>query len=348
MNRSSCRSASPPTSAMDRKSRLRLRALVALVSSMPVFGFVSFAPSPAHASPLDETQESAGFDRCGYVSTSEMQYLYENTRSYQGDLGRTFGVYIGGPNLASCYVATSSWVSAVNSEGWGVAPLWVGAQMPEAGEPGSPSYDCQVWPYKAYNEYINPGTAYSQGESDGAAAITSAENAGFGPPNIIYLDLEGYDSTNSTCTSAANAYISGFVYEVEYQNVFYAGVYGSLDSTIDALAAAVGQPGQYVPYVVWPAACGSGTNDSQSCDTNVWNLSGVSNSSWTYDQRLYQWDTDRTVFVGDQTFYQPTGIDVDCIDGIAAGGLAESVWDPGTINGGESNEVNSPSDDVLC
>lgn len=224
--------------------------------------------------------------------------------------------------------------------GWGFAPIWVGRQMPKK---------CQVGTKVGYNEYVDlTGGAFSEGESDGAAAATDAANAGFAAANIIYLDLEGYNSGDSSCTNAANAYISGWVYDLEYLQSWYAGVYGSLGSTIDALAAAIGQPGQYVPYVVWPAACGNGTNDSSSCDTNVWNLQGLPNSDWTYDQRLYQWDRDRTIFVGDQTFNQPYGIDTDCVDGIADGGLAESVWDPGTINGGEYNEINSPSDDILC
>ena len=288
-----------------------------------------------------EIQESYGMDACTSLSASELTYLWKNTASYQGNLPRTFGVYIGGPDMASCGTASPSWISSVEAqEPWGFAPIWVGRQEPGLGQ----RTNCQVAPYISYSSYVSTtaSTAFSEGETDGGTAVTNATSAGFAKPNIIYLDFEGYDSLLSTCVAAANAYISGWVYTVEYEDGWLAGVYGSLDSTIDDLAAAAGNSGQYVPYAIWPAACGTGTQDSAQCDTDAWNLPGLPNSDWGGDQRLYQWDENRDAFVGDRT----VTVDVDCIDSYADDGLSESVWDPGESN--ETNELNSDSDDTLC
>jgi hypothetical protein len=57
---------------------------------------------------------------------------------------------------------------------------------------------------------INPTTAESQGITAATNAHIAMLNFGFGTYDTIWLDIEPYSYTNSSCKAAVNAYVDGW------------------------------------------------------------------------------------------------------------------------------------------
>jgi hypothetical protein len=262
-----------------------------------------------------------GFDSCDSPTITEMQYLWSNqpTWSYAG-------VYLGG-QTAQYYgcgqVPNSSWVDNVvngptygNSMEWGLIPIWDDLQAPCRGQPASTSFS------------YDPTVALTQGENSGNEAITAAQNFGIVGNSVIYLDLEGYDTTNQSCRSAASQYVRGFDAAL-YQNgtPFTPGVYGSACASAPTDWAGLGPQ---VPAGVMLAATNVG-------DT-VWGLSCIGDGDWSYDQRIHQYGGN-TAFVGDRNI----GIDNDCVNGLVTPYSYDDVRDTSGEGGGYD-----PVEDPKC
>ncbi len=277
-------------------------------------------PMPSSALTATNIQESVGVDSCGAGTwtASEADSLWNYALPADGFEPRTIGGYVGGPTV-SCNDVSSSWQSTVSAGlpgGWGVIPIFGGALPPAScGGPSS-------------GDPISTSNPTQQGINDGSTAVTDAKNAGF--YNMVVDDVEFYNwSPNSTCQTIVDAYLNGWVYEVQKLGLI-PGVYGSAGSSIIGLYYEAGVSGEHMPEFVWPA----------SSSESVWNISGIPNGSWEYDQRDMQY--------GAGYSYNGMSFDPDCIDTYAQGGLAESVWDTGASYDGGTSEGSSPSYDNFC
>ena len=223
-----------------------------------------------------------GFDACAAPSQSNMATWWTSSPFFDS------GVYIGGnsrgctnPNL------TSSWVTQIQSQGWGIMPLWAGPQAPCACRPGmSP---CTPFPHVFSN---NVTTAQSQGVTQANSAASAASALGLSD-TVIYYDMEQYDS--SQCGAAVKAFVSGWVNQL-HTNGYGTGVYGApADAQTDWYLAS------YPPDNVWIAKTFS--NSLSSPSVTSWGLSPLVDSRWgtTPGTRIHQYLENHSVKWGTVT-----------------------------------------------
>jgi hypothetical protein len=169
----------------------------------------------------------------------------------------------------------------------------------------------------------------------GNNAKTKMASLGFGSLDDVWLHIESYDESNSSCKAAAHAYIDGW--DSVLNSGGRAGVYGSA-SNIDSFAT-LGNVPDAVDIAEWNA------------DLNtVWGVAAVPNSHWTFDQRMHQYRASKSYALpwtgSDCTHPHPDGcvtVDVDCAD----------TWlDQGSLvsdnDSDEGAEANSPTGDASC
>lgn len=227
------------------------------------------------------------FDKCGVPSTSAMQTWWSSSPYWN------VGIYIGGINASStCQGATSTWVSTVNDQGWSFIPTYVGRQAP-----------CTTNSSYATIS-TDSGTAASQAYSAAKDAESAANNLGFSQGTVIYLDMEGYNTGNSSCRSIVNIYVSNWVATLKADG-YRAGVYGSSCGSAINDWAGIAHP----PDDVWIAEW----NDN----TNVYGVSCVNSGYWIYSQRHHQYHNDGSTAesYGGVSFI----VDRDCTEGHVAG-----------------------------
>jgi hypothetical protein len=283
-------SAPAVTARSPSMGRRALRALLpgAMVLAVVVGALAVVPAAPAGAQVASKaTGPAQGFDTCGAPTSATMSSWWTSSPY------TSVGIYIGGalrgcptqPNL------TPSWVSTVVTQGWRLIPIWVGPQAPCGGFSQSIS--------------TNSATATAQGvtEADGAAA--AAQSLGLaGAP--IYYDMEGY-TQGGACSTGVQAFMSGWTGELH--NLGYlAGLYSSLCSGIDDVAAVYQAPSYNTVDAIWAAAWNNTPNlfGYTSC--------GFSDSAWPNHQRLHQ-------FMGahDETWGGVTiNIDTNAVDGPTA------------------------------
>lgn len=267
-----CRPGHAPTV---RRRRIGLLAAVVLL-----FGFLQWADtagpavSPAQAS--SGISHGEGVDGCGFT-TASAQAFWSNTPYYD------FGLYFGG-STAYC-PQSSSFASALRSQGWHFMPLWVGPQDPCFG---------------GTTFSTDPTTAYNQGVAQEDSAYQTLAGWGWDMTNtpVIY-DLEAYNTGNSTCVNAAKQFIGGWSHEAHSGVVQKAGVYGS--SCGSDLAAYTGSP--TVPDFIH----GADWNGNKSTG----DLACVSSGSWVYNQRFKQYQGGHNETWNGYT----VSVDSDCANG---------------------------------
>lgn len=146
-------------------------------------------------------------------------------------------VYVGGRNRGCAQPQlTSSWVKSVSAAGWKLIPLYVGAQPP-----------CQT---SSNPEKLTASTAASLGATDGADAVAKASALGMKPGSAVYLDMEAYDITNTSCVSAVLTYIRAWDKAVHAKN-YWAGFYGFKSTSAAAVAKATNRTD--LPDILWYA-----------------------------------------------------------------------------------------------
>jgi hypothetical protein len=250
-----------------------------------------------------------GFDACTEPSVSQMQIWWNDT------LYGWVNVYFGGINHPSwCGYPTSSWISQLASQGWRFVPTWDGYAAP-----------CQN--NGSANMSYNTSTAYNQGVGDANAAMSAANSLNWPPGSIIYEDMEYFNPYDSSCAAAVNAYINGWDTQLNGSN-YLSGIYESASDVSDLVGASINQPND-----IWIAGGGCWSSSfNNSC--TVWGNYYISNSSWLYDQRLYQYTAGHNETYGGVTL----NIDSDVADGVIDG--------PGGMDndGDESNEQNSTNE----
>lgn len=168
--------------------------------------------------PAQKTFTGRAFDTCSAPSLTAMKAWKAD--GYYGGAA----VYVGGKNRG-CTQAnlTASWVKSVNASGWRLIPIYVGAQPP-----------CQTGSSK---EVITAATAATLGTSDGNDAVAKASALGMKAGSAVYLDMESYAITNTSCNNAVLTYVRYFTKALRAKT-YRAGFYGFTSSSAKAIATA--------------------------------------------------------------------------------------------------------------
>ncbi len=173
-----------------------------------------------------------GFDACTVPSVATMT-------DWLASPYRVIGTYLGGVNWACTYGNfTTSWVSQVAAEGWQYIPIWVGPQAPCSGIPGA--------------TVITPSQAAAEGQAEAASAAATAQGFGYGTGTPIYFDMEGYDTSDTSCAQAVLTFLGGWTQGLHAAG-YLSGVYSSAGSGITDLASEYGNPSYARPDDVWIA-----------------------------------------------------------------------------------------------
>jgi hypothetical protein len=195
-------------------------------------GLAAQSSMAATAWPAQKTYTGRAFDTCAAPSLSAM-------KAWHGGLYGAAAVYVGGKNRGCAqHNLTASWVKSVSSDGWKLIPIYVGAQPP-----------CQSG---SNPEKLTASTASSLGTSDAKDAVAKASALGMKAGSPIYLDMESYDITNTSCNKAVLSYVRAFDKELRVK-VYRAGYYGFTSSSAKAIANATDKtdlPGN-LWYALW-------------------------------------------------------------------------------------------------
>jgi hypothetical protein len=267
-----------------------LTALLAATLGVSVLG------APAHAAtPGPVVTEADGFDQECTLNTGQITHVLDTYSDIWW-----FAFYLNAVNAAAwntgdCPVQASntsaSSIEADANTGIGLVPIYAGLQDP-----------C----FNSGNDFsTDQSTANAQGQSAAGTAWDEAEALGF-PKNVyIYYDLEGYDTSDATCVSAAGSFLAGWDSEMESLGG-HPAVYGSACSSDLSSFASISP----VPEAIWPAWY------SDPSHTSVYNVTCISNGYWNENQRLVQW-TDSGALSANGTSDNDSPVDFDCADGPA-------------------------------
>jgi Domain of unknown function (DUF1906) len=201
------------------------------------------------------------FDTCTAPSLTTMK-AWKSSGFYGAG-----AVYVGGKNRGCSQPnLTSSWVKSVSATGMKLIPLYVGAQPPCAS--GSNP------------EIISSSTttAATQGKTDGADAVAKASALGMTTGSAVYLDMEGFDSTNTSCKNAVLSYVHAWNDAVKAK-LYYAGFYGFKSSSAAVVVNDTNR--SHLPDAIWYALW-----DQVNTTTSDWPWKST---WWTGHQRGHQY-----------------------------------------------------------
>jgi hypothetical protein len=168
--------------------------------------------------PAQKTFTGRAFDACTAPSAAAMKAWKAD--GYYGGAA----VYVGGKNRGCTQQnLTASWVKSVSAEGWKLIPIYVGAQPP-----------CQTG---TRAEKLTAANAASLGASDGKDAVAKAAALGMKAGSPIYLDMESYAVTNTSCNNAVLSYVRSFTRTLRAKT-YRGGYYGFATSSAKAVATA--------------------------------------------------------------------------------------------------------------
>ncbi|MFD8813863.1 glycoside hydrolase domain-containing protein [Streptomyces sp. NPDC059627] len=221
-------------------------------------GIAAQTSMAATAWPAQKTFTGRAFDTCAAPSLAAMKAW--NTGFYGAA-----AVYIGGKNRGCAQAnLTASWVKSVSAVGWKLVPLYVGAQ---------PS--CQTG---SNPEKMTASNAASLGTTDANDAVAKAAALGMKAGSPIYLDMEAYDTTNTSCNNAVLTYVRAFGKQLRAKT-YRAGFYGFTSSSAKAIANATDKtdlPGN-LWYALW---------DQKNTTTTDWPFGA---SQFTGHSRAHQY-----------------------------------------------------------
>ncbi|MFF8648588.1 glycoside hydrolase domain-containing protein [Streptomyces griseoluteus] len=212
-------------------------------------GVAAQASSAATAWPAQKTFTGRAFDTCTAPSAAAM-------KAWKTGFYGAAAVYIGGRNRGCAQPnLTASWVKTVNSQGWKLVPLYVGAQPP-----------CQK---SANPEKMTTADATSLGATDARDAVAKASALGMKPGSAIYLDMEPYDTTDKACNNAVLSYVRSFTRTLRGK-VYRAGYYGFTSSSAKAVATATDRTD--LPGNLWYA---------------LWDQQNTTTADWPWDPKAF-------------------------------------------------------------
>ncbi|MFF9374746.1 glycoside hydrolase domain-containing protein [Streptomyces griseoluteus] len=212
-------------------------------------GLAAEASSAATVWPAQKTFTGRAFDTCTAPSAAAM-------KAWKTGFYGAAAVYIGGRNRGCAQPnLTASWVKTVNSQGWKLVPLYVGAQPP-----------CQK---SANPEKMTTTDATSLGATDAKDAVAKASALGMKPGSAVYLDMEPYDTTDKACNNAVLSYVRSFTRTLRGK-VYRAGYYGFTSSSAKAVATAADKTD--LPGNLWYA---------------LWDQQNTTTADWPWDPKAF-------------------------------------------------------------
>lgn len=271
-----------------RAARLGFLILLALQNPDTALSFESLHTF-SQSAPLNDWQTivGQGFDTCEIPTLTQMQD-WRGTSPYA-----TVNLYIGGSARACGNAAlTSAYLAQLQTQGWNFIPTWVGPQAACSGFASRMSSDAT--------------TAFSQGASEAYGAATAAADLSL-LNGVVYYDLEAYDTGNSNCRSAADAFISGWTAGLKTFG-HRTGVYGATCSSAVSDFWTLAN----VPDFLW--AANWFLQNQYRADASVFGLSCLPDTMWSNHQRIRQYAGGHDESWGSTTL----NIDSSVIDGVVA------------------------------
>lgn len=212
-------------------------------------GVLAQSTSAATPWPAQKTYTGRAFDTCTAPSAAAM-------KAWRTGFYGAAAVYIGGKNRGCAQPnLTAPWVKTVTAQGWKLIPLYVGAQ-PYCQRGSSP-------------EKLTAANASSLGVTHGKDAVAKASRLGMKAGSAIYLDMEPYDITNTSCNKAVLTYVRAFTRTLRAKT-YRAGYYGFSSSSAKAVATAADRTD--LPGYLWYAK---------------WDKVNTTTSDWPWSQSLY-------------------------------------------------------------
>jgi hypothetical protein len=232
-----------------------------------------------------------GFDACAAPSSATMT-------SWLSSPYRAIGVYIGGRNRACAQPnLTAAWVTAQESQGWHLLPIYVGLQAP-----------CGLY------AKMDPATAGAQGIAAGDDAANQATQLALGAGSPVFLDLEPFADNDSACDATVITFVDAWIAQL-HRRGFTAGVYVGTYTGARVMVAANARPGATPLDFLWLANW-NGRNTAYYADPVV------ADSLWSPSRRVHQ-------FAGghDETWGGAAiNIDNDAVDLTATPGSAAYAY----------------------
>lgn len=249
------------------------RSLPALLAAALGLAGTVLAATPARAEPATAVSypvasavtpfDGYAFDTCAAPPLSAIQ-------AWSASRYRAVGVYIGGINRTCAQVnLTTSWVYELNRMGWRALPIYMGLQAP-----------CSD---RVTSDKIDPAWAGSQGRAAAADAVAKAKALGMFPGSAVYLDVENYDRTDTTCRTAVLQFVSAWTKEL-HRVGFLAGVYANLGSGAADLAVSYSSASYARPDALWIARWDG--------DPALTGWAGITDTRWSVRQRAKQFQGD--------------------------------------------------------
>ncbi|MFZ0730997.1 MAG: glycoside hydrolase domain-containing protein [Candidatus Sulfotelmatobacter sp.] len=254
------------------------------------------APSASDSAPATGSGISThlGFERTNVPTIAQMRTWLTEGPFYD------VGIYLpGSPNRHTDKNLTSTWVSSIEGQGWGLIPTWFGLQ------PNCACYyvngQCTEFP-SVYSS--NPSTDGAQAAD---AAIAATQSLGLSTA-IIYADVENYYGT-PICTSsqqtaagqAVQAYVDGFDSEL-HLNGYLGGIYANPTPITKDISIT-----STIPDDIWIAKTPASGKPPQV--TN-WNQ-GIKDTLWPTSQRIHQFLIDQTNVTWGGVAITPIDEDID-------------------------------------
>ncbi len=265
------------------------RSCVVLISALLMAGAAG-PVSRAEAHLQANIDDHQGFDRCGTMSTGELEAFWAGTSLY------TVGIYIGGETAqrVGCFLPDRSWVDAVRNQGWGIVFIWDGLQAPCSRNTYRMSYDTNI----AYNQGVDAATrAFIRLTDLGVDEVGSVE----------YVDIEYYDSSNTPCRNAVNAFLLGWADRLAALGD-RSGVYSSSSAAIRGLILGACWNARCPDNVRMARWCSSTQITAGTCVDTVWGDPYVADGYWYWHQRLRQYRGQHAHSFNGQSLY----VDDDC------------------------------------
>lgn len=240
---------------------------VAAVLAALVLGGTLASPARADVPPQPGNFRGKGFDQCNAPSQAAMDRWLTHS-PYQA-----VGIYISGRQRACREQAnlTPTWVKAQVGNGWRLLPITLDHQpycisrFPRYGEA-----DISTDPANGYYK------ARVQGVNVAQAAIDAAKRLGLPAGTTLWLDIEGFDYTNTVCRTSTMAFQHGWNGRLRGLG-YVPGLYSSASSGIKMLDAERQNPSSYrwsLPARIWIARWDGNANTSTTYIPDVGWLPG--------------------------------------------------------------------------
>lgn len=191
---------------------------------------------PRPKAPTGSAWSGYAFDACRAPS----QQVMDRWRTASPFTG--VGIYLGGIHRA-CEQRhlTRAWVARQVRASWKLLPIWVGPQA------ACTSYDHRISGRPGGGWYPR---ARSEGKREATRAAATARGLGIGTGEVVFYDIEPYDTHSASCRDSSLAFLEEWTNEL-HRRGYRSGVYSHLKASIAQLSR-TGR-GYVRPDAVWYA-----------------------------------------------------------------------------------------------